>query len=362
MKTYSVYLPDYTIGAGDVYEHVPSICRTYGTKVVLIGGKTALEKAEQAIRDGIAGSDLEITKVLWYGGDATMENVSKLVADPDVQAADMLFGVGGGRAVDTVKCVGQELHKPIFTFPTIASNCAPVTKVSVVYHDDHTFKGLEFVDTPPKHTFINTKIIGEAPTEYIWAGIGDALSKEFESSFSARGVELNHTDQVGVDVGQRCAMPLLRYGRKALDDISAGKTSHELSQVILNIIVTTGLVSVLVDNDFNSAVAHAIYYGSTVLPEPEDKPRLHGQVVAYGVLVQLALDEQYDKFEEVYAFNKSIGLPTCLADISAEGELKDMMLDHTVGQKDLARTPYEVTREKLEKAVAYIEEYHKNNG
>ena len=43
--------------------------------------------------------------------------------------------------------------------------------------------GLFFPSKPPVHTFIDTAIIAEAPDKYLWAGIGDALSKEVESTF-----------------------------------------------------------------------------------------------------------------------------------------------------------------------------------
>ena len=360
MDIRSVFLPNFTIGAADVYKKVPEIAGDYGKSAVLIGGKTALAKAEEAIRSALQGSAIDIIGSVWYGGEATEANVDKLMADPTVQAADMVFGVGGGRALDTVKVVGDRMDKPVFTFPTIASNCAPVTKVTVFYNDDHTMKGLIFTKTPPKHTFINTQIIAEAPREYIWAGIGDALSKQYESAFSSRGKDLPHADQIGVDIGHNCAAPLLKYGQQAMADVDAGKSSTALAEVILNIIATTGLVSVLVNNDYNSAVAHAVYYGSTFLPAAEGgKERLHGQMVAYGTLIQLLVDQKQEAFEKVYAFNQSIGLPVCLADIWADTpELKKIMLDHAVQQRDLDVTPCVVTRDLLESAVDQLEAYH----
>ncbi|HAP9935012.1 TPA: glycerol dehydrogenase, partial [Enterococcus faecium] len=45
----SVFLPNYTIGT-DAYEKANGIVKEYGTKVVLIGGKTALSKAENKIK------------------------------------------------------------------------------------------------------------------------------------------------------------------------------------------------------------------------------------------------------------------------------------------------------------------------
>ena len=80
---------------------------------MIIGGKTALEKAEDKIKAALT-SAVQVTDTLWYGGNSTYENVDQLLATPSVQAADVLFAVGGGRVCDTVKVVGEKagLHLP----------------------------------------------------------------------------------------------------------------------------------------------------------------------------------------------------------------------------------------------------------
>ena len=75
--TYSVYLPNYSVGP-DCYNEIPAVTARYGKKVVLIGGKTALSKAQDAILEAVKGH-LDVTGVLWYGGNATYENVDKLM-------------------------------------------------------------------------------------------------------------------------------------------------------------------------------------------------------------------------------------------------------------------------------------------
>ena len=121
---------------------------------------------------------LDVTGVLWYGGNATYENVDKLMNTKEVQDADMVFAVGGGRAVDCCKTMADKMGKPVFTFPTIASNCAACTAICVMYKLDGSLAGYYYPQHCAEHTFINTKIIAEAPEKLLWAGIGDALSKE----------------------------------------------------------------------------------------------------------------------------------------------------------------------------------------
>lgn len=138
-------------------------------------------------------------------GNSTYGNIEQLIQHESVQKADVLFAVGGGRACDTVKVIGEKLAKPVFTFPTIGSNCSPVTAVCVIYNEEGVMDGLFFPSKPPVHTFIDTAIIAEAPDKYLWAGIGDALSKEVESTFSARGDDLGYTDRLGIK-SEKCAL------------------------------------------------------------------------------------------------------------------------------------------------------------
>ena len=49
-----------------------------------------------------------------------------------------------------------------------------------MYKLDGSLAGYYYPQHCAEHTFINTKIIAEAPEKLLWAGIGDALSKECE--------------------------------------------------------------------------------------------------------------------------------------------------------------------------------------
>lgn len=350
----TVFLPNYTIGV-DAYEQITDIVKEYGSKAVIIGGETALEKAETKIKEALS-QEIEVTNTLWYGGNSTYENVEKLVNDADVQKADVLFAVGGGRVCDTVKVVAEKMGKPVFTFPTIGSNCSPVTAVCVMYTEEGEMQGLFFPSKPPTHTFIDTAIIAKAPDKYLWAGVGDALSKEIESTFSARGDQLDYTDGLGIQIGKMCTDRLLEYGTQALKDSSAGIPSFAIEQVVADIIVTTGLVSVLVINDYNSAMAHSFYYGTTVLKKMEDY--LHGASVSYGVLALLKMDQQDALFERVYRFMKENKLPVSLTEMGLNNTTDlTAIIDKAMSTNDIVHVPYEITQDMFKQAIFDVEAY-----
>ncbi len=73
-----------------------------------------------------------------------------------------------------------------------------------------------------------------------------------------------------------------------------------------------GLIGGLGERYTRLAAAHSIHNGLTALPETEEF--LHGAKVAYGILVQLALEEKLDELRQLAATLRPIGMPTSLAE------------------------------------------------
>lgn len=360
MESYSVFLPAYSIGGNEVYKKIPTICRPYGTKIAVVGGQKAMAAAKEALLAGIADSEMEILDFILYGDDATYEAADALIANPVVQEADMVFAVGGGRALDTCKTATDKIDKPLFTFPTIASNCAPVTLVCIMYKLDHSLSGFYYRQEPPKHSFINLDIIAAAPLQYLWAGIGDAMGKQYEVVFSAQNDTLDHTNLMGVDLARNCAAPLLTYGVQAYEDAKNHQVSTALKEVVLNICITAGLISLLIDTErYNGAVPHAVYYAATNIPACE-KNHLHGEIVGYGCLPQLFLEKNEAEFERLFRFNRALDLPTSLAeiDIVIGSESYEQFLDALMADTCMAYLPYPVSREMIDDAIQGVEAYH----
>ena len=158
-------------------------------------------------------------------------------------------------------------------------------------------------------------------------------------------------------ISKLCYEPILEKGEKAYDDVKAHVVSKEVDDVIKSIIIATGSVSLSVNPDYNSALAHALYYGLTVREWMERK-HLHGEIVSYGTLVQLLLDEQYEELRRVYDFNKKVGLPVCLKDLdlTKEDPLDDV-LDATIVNQELDHIPYPITKDMVRDAIAKLEDY-----
>lgn len=355
MKNYSVFFTNYTIGA-DVYQEVAGICPHDGNKILLIGGETALNAAESRLKSAMKNSGLEIVDTVVYGTDCTYENIRKWSAYALECKADMIFGMGGGKALDTAKGAAEMAGLPVYTFPTIAATCAASTALSVVYKEDGNFDSFYFFEKPARHCFIDLQVIANAPCEYLRAGMGDTIGKHFECHFAARGDELDHSSLLGREISNLCYAPLVEHGVKALNDCREHEATYELQQAVLANIISTGLVSLLVVDDYNCAVAHSVYYGLVLLPGFE-KRYLHGDVVAYGVLVQLAIDGQKDAARELKAFLKELGIPSTLREmgVDTKREALDEVLRETANGPDMEHIPYEITEDMIYDAILEVE-------
>lgn len=352
MNFQETLFPGYTIGE-DAYQNISAVCAPFGKKAAIIGGKHALAAAEEKIRRAVEGSDIEITGAYWYGGEASVENIAML--EPQVKEADMLFAVGGGKAIDTVKVLAHMTHRPFFTFPTIASTCASCTSLGILYHPDGSLREYSFSKIPPNHIFIDPQIIADAPVKYLWAGMGDTMAKHFECTTSSRGDVPSHSDAMGIALSSMCAEPILRWGQKAMEDCKAHQVTYELTEIILSIIVSTGLVSNFVQVDYTTGLAHAIYNGFTILPSTEEHHHLHGEVVSYGILAMLTIDKKYEERDKVLVFNRSIGLPTRLSDIHAKPEDLPAVAEKALQGIDVRKWPYAVTAEMIVDGIQELE-------
>ena len=353
-------LPSYTIGK-DAYDKVDEICTKYGKKTLVIGGKKAINAAKPYLQASL--KEIEIVAYHVFLGEASFEACDEIMSLEELKQVDMIFGVGGGKAIDTAKEVQIKSHLPLFTFPTIASTCAASTKISITYYPSGESRCTLKMEEAPIHVFINTEIIANAPSEYLYAGLGDTLAKYYEVSFSCRGRDLDYYNSFALQLSPLVASTIIKYGYKAYEDIKNKELSYALEQAILDIIIITGYVSILIDHKYNTALAHAMYYGLTLKDVIKEK-HLHGEVVAYGLLVQLILDKKYGKvlndedLKAVYTFNKSVGLPTSLKDLDLENENLDDVLIKAKNNSGLEIVPYKIDEAMIKDAIYELEKYN----
>lgn len=89
-----------------------------------------------------------------------------------------------------------------------------------------------------------------------------------------------------------------------------------------------------------------------------EERHLHGEVVAYGMLVNLMVDHDWEKLSRAWRLSKAIKLPICLGDLELDptDPLEDV-LKMTLENQELKHTPYPVTKEMIREAITALETY-----
>jgi uncharacterized oxidoreductase len=273
-------------------------------------------------------------------------------------AADLVIGLGGGSALDTAKAVAHRLQKPFIAIPTIAATCAAWTPLSVWYDDEGAALRFELFPLANHLVLVEPRILLDAPPDYLRAGIGDTLAKWYEARVLCESeTSLPLTAQLGLSAARQLHDVLLAEGPAALAAASGKQLSNEFLYVVDGIIAGGGLVGGLGERYTRVAAAHSIHNGLTALPETAEF--LHGTKVAYGILVQLALEERLDELRQLSAVLRELGLPTLLADLNIDfkqNEKIDALIARSLrSEESIHLLNGGVNAERLWRAIAAVE-------
>jgi glycerol dehydrogenase len=121
--------------------------------------------------------------VVTFGGECSIPEIERAVGTVRASglAADSLIAVGGGKCLDAGKCIAYRLNVPMISCPSLASNDAPCSAMSVIYTPAGASEALEFFPHNPALVVVDTRIVADAPARYLVAGMGDAMATWYEA-------------------------------------------------------------------------------------------------------------------------------------------------------------------------------------
>lgn len=273
---------------------------------------------------------------------------------------DSLVAVGGGKCLDAGKCVAVRLNIPVVIVPTIASTDAPCSALSVIYTDEGIAHGGESFPDSPAFVVVDSQLIAAAPVRYLVAGMGDALATRYEARTcyrnpAGRAVIGGRPTIAAQAIAELCAQTVFDDGAAAAEANYRAETNPALERVI----EANTLLSGIGFESGGVTAAHAVAMGFTRLPVARES-YLHGEMVAMGLLTQLALEQTVNECEQVARFCAEIGLPTHLAQLSidaaADGPALQEAMAHSAATPLMDNEPFDVTPENTWVALLQADE------
>lgn len=343
-----------------ILDSLPEKLETRGIRrAVVLHGEQSWEKAQPYLT-ALFESDIQL-ELLPFRGECTYEEVMRIVEQLHLLQADAIIGVGGGKVMDTAKYAAAKVG-PVQSvlIPTLASNCAPWTPLSVMYTAEGVCTGFDIHTKQVAFLAVEPQLLLEAPVEYFVAGIGDTLAKWYESDVILSRPENQHNAllQASRAAALLCRDNIVTFGAEAVADNRTHTLSPAFVQVAETIIAISGLVGGFGDGYARSTIAHAVHDTLTAYPESHDF--LHGSKVAYGILVQLAFEEKWTEIDQLAIFYDSLGLPKSLFDLNLGYLTNEQLAVLATGVSlngILLQADYAAPQEDLYKAIAGLEEH-----
>jgi glycerol dehydrogenase-like iron-containing ADH family enzyme len=334
-------------GTGILAQATEIIARM-GNRPLIIGGNSTLQVAR-------SHPVLKSFPTSSYGSDCSEAGLEALRGAIAHHQANLIIGIGGGKALDAAKLVAYQSHLPIMTLPTSAATCAAWTALSNVYSDQGAFQYDVGLTQCPDLLILDYDLIATAPQRTLIAGIGDALAKWYEASVSS-----GHSDQTLIIAAVQQARVLrdLLFQKSAAALQSLG--SPVWREVVDACVLMAGMIGGLGGAECRTVAAHAVHNGLTHLLQSH--AALHGEKVAYGILVQLRLEEMVQgnilaasSRQQLLKFYAEIGLPQTLGDLGLDAvtiaELRRSAEVACRPGSDIHRLPFEVTPAQLMAAM-----------
>jgi glycerol dehydrogenase len=302
----------------DVLSEAGALIAAIGKRPLVLWDKKVKSIVGKTLLASLAEAKLKVADVA-FAGDSTHAEVDR-VAKLAVEArADVIVGVGGGKALDTAKAAAAKIGSAMITIPTIASNDSPTSSYTVWYDEKGNCLGFESWGRNPDLVLVDTRVIANGPVRAFVAGMGDALATWIEARVCLQTRSANLAGGVSTQAAMALARLgydiLLEYGVEAKRAVEAKVVTPAVEKVVEANVLLSGL-------GFESggvATAHMI---ANCLPSlPECHALMHGQEVGFGIISQLCLEEDVE-VEEIYRivdFEIAIGLPVTFADLGLAG-------------------------------------------
>jgi glycerol dehydrogenase len=339
-------------GAG-VLSTVGAQVANLGTRPLIVAGNHTLNLSKEHLKPLFQSQQLHSILVS-YGADCCETSLKALRKAAKEHKADIIIGIGGGKALDTAKLVAHQLTLPVITIPTSAATCAAWTALSNVYSTTGAFLYDVALSRCPELLILDYNLIQTAPQRTLVAGIGDAIAKWYEASVSS-GSSQQTLIIAAVQQARILRDILLQKSASALQS-----PGTEIWQAVVDAtVLLAGVIGGLGGAQCRTVAAHAVHNGLTHISGHNS---IHGEKVAYGILVQLRLEEMIQgnqlaasARQQLLKFYAEIGLPQKLADLGLGnitlGELQTAAEISLEPNSDIHRLPFKVALEQLMAAM-----------
>lgn len=320
---HQIDLPKRVIVGNDILSKVPSHITEFnlGKKILIVSGYSSTKDYANAVKDYLVDDGLEcwVTHV----DKASIDEIDRVSNIAREVKAEILIGVGGGKAIDVAKYTALNNGVKFISIPTTPSHDGIASPFASI-------KGLErpisVKASTPILVIADVNVISKAPRRNIIAGCGDLIGK-FSAVLDwklAHRLKGEYYGEYAASLALLSAKHIVKYSEM----FAARDIPIEAIRVLVEALISSGIAMAIAGSTRPaSGSEHLIAHAIDVVA---NYPALHGEEVGIGSIVALYLHGR--NWRKVRQILSSIGAPTKARDIGIGREqlVKALTIAHTI--------------------------------
>ncbi|MBR4548330.1 MAG: iron-containing alcohol dehydrogenase [Oscillospiraceae bacterium] len=294
---------------------LPSEIRRLGGKAFIVGGPTTLDIVLGHVGAELEAEGLDYTAIK-HTDYCTTPWAHRYADEALAGGYTVMVGVGGGKVLDEMKCAAFFAELPIITVPTSIATCVATSMVCIMYNEKGQRAPAVNLAKEVDVCIADTAIIADAPRRTLAAGILDSMAKMPES-FHQKHIEGYRDctlEEYIQAINSRAIFEFLNG--EARDLYRNGIRAKRFNDVVLTNLLHTSIVSGFADGSGQLAIAHATYDFLRNYNTEESYRFLHGEMVAVGLLIQMAYNgTPTEEIEALRRLMADLDMPLTLSEL-----------------------------------------------
>ncbi len=290
-----------------------------GRKPLIIAGEKAGKAVEKELKKSLSDAGISTENYFTFKGYPSQNQFDYYANLAKEKNADFIIGIGGGRVIDTSKAAADIAGLSVVTVPTVCATCASWAALTIQYDDNGAYVKHRWNKKSPVIVLADPEVIFTAPQRYLFSGVVDTFAKFFE----VRPTFDRHAGDTPTSISMfeaKLAYKNLEADTfKALEEAEKGVFGQAAENVIDAVIYLAGFTGSVKSRYGHYSFAHPFYHTSTQVLKSNVK--LHGEKVAFGIVVQLILEgkSESEVLDAIKLFSK-YSADFVLSDFNLEDE------------------------------------------
>ncbi len=292
-----------------------------GKRVLVVSGSSSTRIYAGRVLDVLRDKGFEA----WHlsVGSASISEAEKTVATAKEVKAEVVVGVGGGKAIDVAKYTAYKIGARLVSIPTAPSHDGIASPFASIKGLD---KPTSIKTIMPSIVLADIEVISKAPRRLIISGCGDLIGK-FTSVLDWRLAHRLRGEYYG-EYAASLALLSAKHVVKYSEWFSSKTIPLEAVRALVEALISSGIAMGIAGSTRPASGSEHLF--AHALDITANYPALHGEEVGVGTIMMMYLHGK--NWKKIRSVLKKIGAPTTAKELGVKPDdvIKALTIAHKI--------------------------------